>query len=238
MLRSYLKLAWKILWRRKFFTAISLFGIAITLVVLITAAALLDQAYAPMPPEVRQDRTIGIFRARFVGPKAVSSGAAGFRLLDRYARNLPGVERLAIVSAPAEVIAYPGGVREELSLRRADAEYWRVLDFTFLEGGPFTDRMSPTAPSLSSSRNQGAVLRRAIGSRPHHRGRWPAVPRHRSCWQRGGYPDGGDRGHLRPAIDREDRCVSARDDRASSGLFATPAFRSSEPGGCVGGDNP
>ena len=26
MLRSYLTLAWKVLWRRKFFTAISLFG--------------------------------------------------------------------------------------------------------------------------------------------------------------------------------------------------------------------
>ena len=34
MLKSYLKLAWKVLLRRKFFTFISLFGIAFTLVVL------------------------------------------------------------------------------------------------------------------------------------------------------------------------------------------------------------
>ena len=50
MLRSYLKLAWKVLWRRKFFTAISLFGICLTLVVLMVATAVLDHIFAPLAP--------------------------------------------------------------------------------------------------------------------------------------------------------------------------------------------
>ena len=51
MLGQYLKLAWKVLGRRKFFTFISLFGISMTLVVLMIATAVLDNFYAPRAPE-------------------------------------------------------------------------------------------------------------------------------------------------------------------------------------------
>jgi putative ABC transport system permease protein len=140
MVKHYFTLAWRVLWRRRFFTGISLVGISLTLVVLMVATALLDHMFAPMAPEVRQDRTLGIFRARFVGPHSSWNSAAGYRLLDRYARNLPGVERMGIVGEPATVQSYPGGTRVDSSMRRADAEYWRILDFNFLEGGPFTDQ--------------------------------------------------------------------------------------------------
>ena len=54
MLRNYLKLALKVLLRRKFFTFISLFGIAFTLVVLTVAAALArPRRSAPHAPETR-----------------------------------------------------------------------------------------------------------------------------------------------------------------------------------------
>ena len=140
MLRSYLKLAWKILWRRKFFTAISLFGISFTLVGLMVATALLDHMFAPYPPEVRQNRTLGVYRAELTGGTAGWHSFAGFKLLDRYARDLPGVERMTITGNPEEVYSYQGGSRVKLFIRRSDAEYWRVLDFRFLEGGPFTDQ--------------------------------------------------------------------------------------------------
>jgi putative ABC transport system permease protein len=50
MIKSYLKLAWKVLLRRKFFTFISLFGIAFTLVVLLLVTALLDHVAGPYAP--------------------------------------------------------------------------------------------------------------------------------------------------------------------------------------------
>jgi putative ABC transport system permease protein len=140
MLRSYLRLAWKVMWRRKFFTAISLFGISFTLVGLMVATALLDHMFAPYPPEVRQDRTLGIYRAEMTGGRSQWHSNAGYKLLDRFARDLPGVERLAITGNPEEVYSYQGGRRVKLFIRRSDAEYWRVLDFQFLEGGPFTDQ--------------------------------------------------------------------------------------------------
>jgi len=140
MLRSYLKLAWRVLWRRKFFTLISLFGISFTLVVLMVATAVLDHVFAPLAPEVRQARTLGIFRARMIGDHRSQTSMPGYQLLDTYARNLPGVERMAIFSMAQTVYSYPSGQRIKSLLKRTDAEYWRILDFTFLEGGPFTDQ--------------------------------------------------------------------------------------------------
>ena len=140
MLKHYLTLAWRVLWRRRFFTAISLFGISLTLVVLMVATALLDHTFAPMAPEVRQARTLVIFNGTLVGPNSVWRDGPGFLLLDRYVRNLANVERMAIVTFPEEVFSYPGGTRVQSSLRRSDADYWRILDFEFLEGGPFADQ--------------------------------------------------------------------------------------------------
>ena len=98
MLKNYLKIAYKVFLRRKFFTFISLFGISFTLIVLIIAAALLDHIFGKIPPETRLDRTLGIFEGRIHGHGGSISGTLGYRFLDRYARNLPGAENFSILS--------------------------------------------------------------------------------------------------------------------------------------------
>jgi putative ABC transport system permease protein len=138
MLRHYLVLATKVLLRRPFFTFISLFGISITLLVLMVATAMFEHAFSPAPPETRQDRTLGVFYATMYGDHSTWSGDAGYKLLDRYARNLPGVERLSIFSTTGAATAYVGGQKLSLSLRRTDGEYWQILEFTFLEGRPYS----------------------------------------------------------------------------------------------------
>src|SRR4029079_7645948 len=57
-MKTYLKLAIKVLARRKFFTFISLFGISMTLVVLMIATAVLDNVFAAHAPESRFDRVL------------------------------------------------------------------------------------------------------------------------------------------------------------------------------------
>jgi putative ABC transport system permease protein len=139
MLRNYLKTAWKVLLRRKFFTFVSLFGISFTLVVLMVATALVDHILAAAPPEVYPDRTLVISRVRFKGPHASWTGGAGFGLLDRYARGIEGVERVTIFSNGRMFYTYAGERKIGLWAKRADAEFWSVLQFDFLEGGPFTE---------------------------------------------------------------------------------------------------
>jgi putative ABC transport system permease protein len=139
MIRSYLKLAWKVLLRRKFFTFISLFGISFTLVVLMLATAMLDHVIAQYPPETRMDRTVGIYYAQERGEMARRNGMAGFKLLDSYARNLPNVEKLSIATFGSSAYSYLNGQRVKSYLKRTDGVFWEILDFQFLEGHPYTE---------------------------------------------------------------------------------------------------
>lgn len=143
MLRNYLKMALTVLARRKFFTFISLFGISLTLLVLLVATAMLDQVFAPQAPETRGDRTLGIYQATLRGENSTFNGFAGYGLLDRIARGLPeelpAVEKISFFTTPATAVSYVGGQKIESSLKRTDGAYWQILDFSFVEGGPFTE---------------------------------------------------------------------------------------------------
>jgi putative ABC transport system permease protein len=139
MLGSYLKLSLKVLQRRKFFTAVSLFGISFTLVVLTVVVAMLDYMIAPLPPETRVDRTLVLYQVQVFGADGRRGrGEMGYYLVDRYLRDLPGVERVSLVSSKREVSAYAQGTPVICTVRRTDGEYWKILDFAFVEGGPFT----------------------------------------------------------------------------------------------------
>lgn len=139
MLESYLKLAWKVLLRRKFFTFISLFGIAFTLVVLTLVTALLDHVVAAYPPETKHASTVGINFASLRGEHWRRNGFAGYAMLDKYARDLPNVKQMAVASLPSGVFSYLNGQRLKSYLKRTDGAFWQILDFQFLEGGPYTE---------------------------------------------------------------------------------------------------
>ena len=138
MIRNYLKLAVKVLMRRKFFTAVSLFGVSFTLVVLLIAMAMIDQEFVPQGVEKNLDRTYTVRGVRLVGKDWVMQTPAGYKFLDRYVKRLETPELVSAFGKHAKVASYQGGIKRELNLKRTDGEYWRILDFEFLEGAPFT----------------------------------------------------------------------------------------------------
>ncbi|MEO8275682.1 MAG: FtsX-like permease family protein [Thermoanaerobaculia bacterium] len=135
----HLRLACKVLLRRKGFTAISLFTIAATLLVVSTCAAFLDVVFGTNPPESRLDRAVGIMAMGMYGPRGGTTSSAGYGFLDRYMRDVPGVEEKTFFSYPSGATAYVDGRRVRLMRKRTDGSFWRVFDLHFLEGGPFTD---------------------------------------------------------------------------------------------------
>ena len=72
------------------------------------------------------------------GPDSTSIGNPGYRLLDSYARDLPGVELFSIASTESRVTSFVGGNKIESELRRTDGEFWEIMQFDFVEGGPYT----------------------------------------------------------------------------------------------------
>lgn len=139
MNRTTILLALRVFARRKVFTAISLVGISLTLVVLLVVAAIFDSALAPQQPQSKLDRILTVTRVRQHGPHStqITNGGRGF--FDRTLRDLPGSERMTIAGDTSDAVIYNGASRLEVPSRLVDAEYWRVFNFRFLEGGPFGD---------------------------------------------------------------------------------------------------
>jgi putative ABC transport system permease protein len=148
----------KVLRRRKFFTFISLFGISMTLLVLVIGAAVFDNVFAPRTPESRFDRVVTLNMVGWYGPQDSRTASPGYGFIERYVRPLQGIERMAVYSNMSTTGLYEGGKRYDATLRRVDGEYWRILDFRFLSGRPFT-------PQDDSSGALVAVITEGLGQR-------------------------------------------------------------------------
>jgi putative ABC transport system permease protein len=140
MLKNYIKIAFKVLLRRKFFTFISLFGVSFTLVVLMVVTAVLDHVFGPMPPETKLDRSLGVFTVRISSPDQSNnrSAAAGYKLLDRYVRTMSTPEKVAVFTFPRETYSYQNSQKIPLFIKFTDGAFWEILDFEFLEGQAFS----------------------------------------------------------------------------------------------------
>jgi putative ABC transport system permease protein len=139
MITNYIKLAVKVLGRRKFFTFISLFGISLTLVVLMVAAAMLDNLFAPRYPESRFDRVLGVHILGQYNKNGGRTSPPGYKFLEKYVRGLKDAEAMSFFTNQSPLVMYHDGRKISTHLRRTDGAYWQILDFKFLEGGPYTE---------------------------------------------------------------------------------------------------
>src|SRR5438105_3123028 len=103
-----LKLAIKVLGRRKVFTAISLTGIVLTLLVLMVATAVIENFFGARAPQSRLDRMLFVTRVRQAGPNMTMQTNPGLGFLNRTVRDLPGAERVSVYSEPHTVVTYEG----------------------------------------------------------------------------------------------------------------------------------
>jgi putative ABC transport system permease protein len=133
-----LKLALRVLNRRKVFTAISLVGITLTLVVLVIVSTIMDNTFAPGAPESRLDRILAVKTVGEYGPDSSGTSNPGYGFLSRTVYNLPHADHVAIYAGLAAGVIYEGTRRIEAHLKHVDGEYWNILDFHFIEGGPFS----------------------------------------------------------------------------------------------------
>jgi putative ABC transport system permease protein len=142
MLLNYIKIAWKVLLRNPFYTFITLFGISLTLTVLIVMTSFVDHLIGNHYPEYKRDRLLYIQRVarQDSAQQGSNRGPASFSFLAKYAKTLKTPERVAIASALGFANAYVRDRRISLQIKMTDADFWQVTDFEFLEGKPFNEQ--------------------------------------------------------------------------------------------------
>ena len=168
MLLSYLKIAWKVLLRRKFFTAISLFGISFTLMILLVVYAFYDFSVGPQMPEKRVDRLLFANSIFVWGPNTENQSNPSYSFLEHYIRPLRTPEKVSISTGTGTTVAYVGNQKLKLDRKYTDAEFWQVLDFDFLEGRPYSmtevrDAAHVVVMNERSARNYFGTTRGVLG---------------------------------------------------------------------------
>lgn len=150
MLKNYIKIAFKVLLRRKFFTAVSLFGINFTLLVLMVGTAFYDHISRPAEPgtNLYNSMTIAsLYLKKVRGEGQISSmnTSPSYHFLEKYVKRLNTPALVSIHSRPIDVAYYMNGKKNIMQVKYADAAFWTVTQFEFIEGRPFNQRETDKA---------------------------------------------------------------------------------------------
>ncbi|WP_343533974.1 FtsX-like permease family protein [Pedobacter sp.] len=140
MLKNYFKIAIAVLKRRKFFTFISLFGISFTLTILMVGVAFIDKVISPDYPDYKRDRSLYVTTMEMSNAKEgwLNRSDVSFYFLDHYVSRLKNIEMMAISSSPRSSNAYVNNQKIVIGYKYTNADYWKVLEYRFLEGKPYT----------------------------------------------------------------------------------------------------
>ena len=139
MLKNYFKIAIKVMMRRKFFTAVSLFGISFTLLVLLVVTAFIENEVGSKPPETWVRRSLYVVYTENGNEKETSYNFSGptFYFVNNFVKTLKTPEQVTIYSWGRGTTEYTSNTKLHLNYKYTDAEFWSVFDFEFLSGKPF-----------------------------------------------------------------------------------------------------
>ncbi len=142
MLKNYFKIAIAVLKRRKFFTFISLFGISYTLTILILITAFFDHTTSARYPDTKRDRSLYIVNMTLRGSKNgyMNSGPVSLHFLNTYVCKMKTPVDIAFSSMFGPTNTYINNKKLTIDLKYTNADFWNVLDYTFLEGKPYTQQ--------------------------------------------------------------------------------------------------
>lgn len=139
MLKNYFKIALAVLQRRKFFTFISLFGISLTLTILILIAAFFDHQFRAGYPDTKRERSLYVNRIILQNEKDWNiTSPPSFYFLEHYVSKMETPSKIAISSAFRRTNTYVGNKKLPITYKYTNDQYWEVLDYDFVEGKPYS----------------------------------------------------------------------------------------------------
>jgi len=166
MISNYFKLALRVLGRKKFFTAITLFGISFTLAILMLIVSVMETEVGSTKPLSKKDRIVvlptlqvkkmfydtiytvdtsmldGImkldstYRVEEAGQNN-SNNEFAWSYLDRYLSDVPSAGTFTFYNSNNVFNAYVNNSKVEMNTIYTDHRFWEVFDFEFIEGFGF-----------------------------------------------------------------------------------------------------
>lgn len=141
MLKNYLLIAWKVFLRRKLFTFINLFGICLTLTVIMVGITISTGYLYPDGPEKRSRQFLTFERLVLTNEKhsSTQSGKPGYKFLVNNVSRLKSPELISFATSAKRVNTFNNDRKFSYLVRHTDTHYWKILDFDFIDGRAFND---------------------------------------------------------------------------------------------------
>ncbi len=136
MFSNYLKITLAVMQRRKFFTFISLFGISITLTILILMTAFYEHLFGQKYPEKLQERTLYSMRIdeEDTIQQGIRSGPMSVYFIKKYIETMKTPEKVGYATMGNTINTYGNGKKLKLYYKYTDPNFWDIVQFEFLEG--------------------------------------------------------------------------------------------------------
>ncbi|RWY46012.1 ABC transporter permease [Mucilaginibacter gilvus] len=149
MLKNYFKIAIAVLRRRKFFTFISLFGISFTLTILLVMTAFIDKVVNDNYPDKKRDRSLYISHIELRGKESMNSSGLSYSYISRFVNKMKTPVKIAVSSGFGSTNTYVNNRKIVINYKYANAAFWEVLDFEFVEGKPISRQQTDNAERVT-----------------------------------------------------------------------------------------
>lgn len=137
----------KIIRQNKFFTFLNLFGVSITILIILIAAIKIESTIWPGGPEKNNENTLFIKNMMITSENNTRIGGVSLIIIEDYMIKMQTPKAIAFSSENPWSYIGDNGV-EEFNIRNVNTGWWQVFDFEFLEGRPFNQQEVSEANSV------------------------------------------------------------------------------------------
>ena len=129
----------KIIRQNKFFTFLNLFGVSITMMIILIAAIKIESSIWPGGPEKNNKNMLFVNRQTITNRNSTSVGGINATLVKDYLAKMESPKAIGFSSIlPWNYIGDYG--IEVFMIRSTNAGWWKVFDYQFIEGRPFNEQ--------------------------------------------------------------------------------------------------
>jgi putative ABC transport system permease protein len=140
MIKQYFKQAWYLLRENPLLSIISIAGTALAITLIMVLVITYEVRTANYKPETNRDRMLYAKYGRYESPNNISNSANSYRIIKECFYPLKHTDAVtAVMPYQALLISIPGGEKEyKADVSFTDADFWKVFDFQFVSGMPYT----------------------------------------------------------------------------------------------------
>ena len=138
MIKNYIKLALKIMLRKKYYTALTLVGISFTIMIITVFASFVDQIIGANAPETNRSRTLLLDKVSIYKNGKSADAAPSVHFLQNLGK-LESVETMSIHKMNG-FVSFLNKKAVGHILQLTDENLWKIADFKFMEGKSYNSK--------------------------------------------------------------------------------------------------